>query len=144
MQFQVLKPYQVHKLWPIICPLLDKAVIHGRGEVWVDDILDLVLNNKMFVAVVIDNDEIILAIAAEVLYYPRRSVLNIAFAGGKRADVLAREFYPRFEEMARIMKTDAMQCSCRPSIVRLLKRLDPGVEEVYIVVEKRVSDENKS
>lgn len=135
---KLLTPKQVTAYWNEICPLLDKAVMHGRGELVVDDILDLVWAGRMFVSVVEEKEKIVLAIAAEMIYYPRKPVLNVAFVGGRAKDIYV-EVYARLEEMAKVLGAKAIQCYCRPSIAKLLTKAYDGVEEAYIVVEKKVA-----
>lgn len=139
---RVLPPNEVKARWLEIAPLLDKAVLHGRGELAVDDILDLVASQQMFVAGLEQEGRIHLAIAAEVIRYPRKRVLNLAFAGGTRSGTDASYIWDRLQEMARLLNASAVQCYCRESIARYLEKLQPDVERAYIVVEKKVADEN--
>lgn len=136
--FVLLTPKMVTARWNEVQPLLDSAVMHGRGELVVDDVLDLVWAGRMFVSVVKEDEKIVLAIAAEMMYYPRKPVLNLAFVGGK-AYPMYDEIYARLEEMAVILGAKAIQCYCRPAVAKLLKAAQPGVEEAYIVVEKKVA-----
>lgn len=135
--FKLLTPPQVKAKWTEISKLLNKAVIHGRGELMVDDILDLVLSGKMFVAVTETDDKIVLAIAAEIMYYPRKRVLNLAFGAGA-VSPMYDEIYEALAKMALILEADAIQCYCRKSVAKLLMKAYDGVEEAYIVVEKKV------
>ena len=59
--FKLLTPPQVKARWVEISNLLNKAVIHGRGELAVDDILDLVTSGRMFVAITETDGKIVLA-----------------------------------------------------------------------------------
>ncbi len=135
--FKLLTPPQVKARWVELSKLLNKAVIHGRGELTVDDVLELVLIGRMFVAVTEVNNEIILAIAAEIMYYPRKRVLNLAFGAGT-VSPMYNEIYEAIAKMAVILEADAIQCYCRKSVAKLLMKAYDGVEEAYIVLEKKV------
>lgn len=135
--FKLLTPPQVKARWIEISNLLNKAVIHGRGELAVDDILDLVTSGRMFVAITETDGKIVLAIAAEIMYYPRKRVLNLAFGAGI-VSPMYDEIYTALAEMAKVLEADAIQCYCRKSVAKLLMKAYDGVEEAYIVVEKKV------
>lgn len=138
MDFTVLLPKEVDAEWAQIRPLLMKAVVHGRGEVMVDDILDLVKKGQMFVAATRDGDKIVLAIAAEIVYYPRKRVLNLAFGGGSVSPIYD-QVYEGLAKMAKILDVNTIQCYCRPSVAKLLRTRYDDVEEAYIVLEKKVN-----
>ena len=117
--------------------LLNRAVVHNRGEMTVDDIVDLVDAGRMGVMVEMAGDDIALAVAFEVIPYPQRKVLNIAFVGGKNLQSLADQ-REKFHAIAKAFGADTMTCSCRPSMVRYLRRLSPDVQQAYVVLEWKV------
>ena len=125
--------------WTKIRPLLSSAIAKGRGEIEVDDVLDLAGQGRMSISVVWRDGSIALSIAAEVIHYPRRKVLNLAFAGGKDAKFVSDRFDEYLGEMARSLGADAVQCYCAPAVARLLKKMQPSAEEAYIVLERKVA-----
>lgn len=139
MKFEHLDFPRTVAEWPAIQPLLEQAVAHGRGEVHVSDILDLCADDRMTVSVLRDGPTIVLAIAAEVIQYPRKKILNLAFAGGRDARFVAHNYFGHLVEMAEKHKATAIQCFCRPSVARLLKQMRPDVEEAYTVMEKELA-----
>ncbi len=141
LTFKLLSFPEVIVEWATLRALLGMAVVHGRGELVVDDVLDLVGSDRMFVSVLREDGKTILAVAAEIIHFPRRKVLNLAFAGGVHADFVSEHFFAQLEEMALRKGADAIQCYCRPAVARLLKRLQPEAEEAYIVLEKAVKSE---
>lgn len=137
--FALLQPHDVHLHWPELRKLLGAAVAYTHGEIEVDDILDKVMQGKMFVSVLRKGEEIVLAIAAEIKCFPKQSVLNVAFAGGRDGKVMATQFYDQLEAMGKIFNVSAVQCYCRPAVARYLKRLFPDVQEAYVVMRKEVT-----
>lgn len=137
-KFRLLKPEEVARRWTEIRALLAKAIAHGEGETEVDDVKDLVLQNRMCVMVLEDEGVVDLALAAEVTKYPRKNVLNIAFVGGKNGRVVARRHYLSLEQIGRMFGCSAVQCYCRPAVARYLKRLFPDVREAYLVMRRDI------
>lgn len=134
----LLQPDQVEAAWPMLRELLAKAVQHGRGEVEVDDILTLALQRKMLIAVLLENGATVLALAAEITPYPRKTVLNIAFMGGHGAASSSAISYPFVDKLAQLVGADSIRCYCRESMARYLTRHQPGYERAYVVLEKEV------
>lgn len=137
-RFRLLKPDEVNRRWSEVRPLLQKAVAHGEGEMEVDDIKDLVLQNRMCVVVLEDDGVVDLALAAEVTKYPRKNVLNISYVGGKNGRVVARRHYLSLEQIGRLFGCSAVQCYCRPAVARYLKRLFPDVRAAYLVMRRDI------
>lgn len=136
--YKLLYPDQVRVNWPVIRSLLAKAVAHGRGELDVDDILPMVREGQMGVMVLEEGDKIVAAVAFEVLRYPRRKILNLAFAGGRGVKDIADQ-YDKIAIIAREVGATAVRCMCRPSVARLLKRVAPDTEQAYLVLERKVA-----
>lgn len=104
----------------------------------VDDVLDFVLKHRMCV-MVLENDGVVdLALAAEVTKYPRKSILNVAFVGGKNGKAVARRHYAALEQVGKMFGCASVQCYCRPSVARYLKRLFPDVREAYRVMRRDI------
>jgi len=137
-KFALLRPADVRTRWGEIAPLLAAAVAHGLGELEVDDILGLVEKNRMCVLVLEQDGVVELALAAEVARYPKKSVLRICYAGGKNGAVVARRYYPTLEQIGRVFGASAVECWCRPSVARYLKRLFPDVHQAYVVMQREV------
>lgn len=137
-KFRLLKPQEVAQRWPELRRLLQKAVSHGEGELEVDDIKDMVLQNRMCVLVLEDEGVVDLALAAEVTKYPRKNVLNISYVGGKNGRVVARKHYLSLEQIGRLFGCSAVQCYCRPAVARYLKQLFPDVRAAYLVMRRDI------
>lgn len=137
-EYMVLSPAQAEHHWPVIRELLAKAVDHGRGEVEVDDILVLAQSRKMFVVALMEDDRIVAALAAEVLAYPRKSVLNVAFLGGTGVAARSAQLIQFLDASARLLKASAVRCMCRESVARLAVRREPSVVRAYVVLEREV------
>ena len=87
MNIRLLHPDEVLRRWDELRYLLAFAVEQGRGELAVDDIRKLVLNGRMFVLGGFDDEgALCLAVTAEVVVYPRKTVLLVGFGAGKAHD----------------------------------------------------------
>lgn len=137
-EIELLTPEGVKENWPVLCELLGKAVAHNHGEMEVDDIPELVENRRMFVSVLRKDGEIVLAIAGEIMKYPREKVLNVSFAGGKDGKLVADHMWSHLEGIASVFNVAYVRAFCRPSMVRYLQQTLPGVECIYTVVQKRI------
>lgn len=138
--FQALSFAETVMQWPQLRPLLEQAVASARGEITVDDVLDLVAKDRMRVSVLRDEaDAIELAIATEIITYPRMRVLNIAFAGGRGAKEVVDRHIAELEALAREAGADRLRCFCRPSVARLLKRIAPRTVDAYTVLEREIA-----
>lgn len=137
--FELLTFPQTVAEWPVIRPLLERAVVHGRGELVVEDILKLVSQDRMFISVLRSDHQIALAVAAEIIHYPRRKVLNLAFAGGRDSRIVSERYFDQLREMALRLGADRIQCHCREAVARLLKQMRPKAQVAYIILEEEVA-----
>jgi len=102
------------------------------GEFDADDLLLLAQEGRMFIGIVRDGDEPLMAFAFEFLEYPRLVALNIAAMAGRRVDEAMRELWPTFRQFARLAGADCIQASCGPGMARMLG--SHGFGEVYQVM----------
>lgn len=137
--FTLLTPKKLVVRWKEVRPLLQRAVVHNKGELIVDDVIDLVWQGKMFVAVLEEDEKILLVVAAEVIYFPKRKVMNLVLVGGTGTTILREQFHERLLQMAKTLEVQAIRCYCRDSVMRLLQRLDLKITKAYNVLELEVS-----
>jgi len=133
MQAMILRGDQIETQFAQVRAMFDRCVRKAvRGEFDSDDLLRLAQAQKMYIGVVRDGGEPVMAMAFEFIEYPQRMVLNIAALAGQRiADVMA-ELWPTFQRFARAAGADGIQASCSPSMARILRR--QGFNKVYEVM----------
>lgn len=138
---QVLNPEQVYEQWWQLSELLKPAVDCGHGELKVTDILELVDKRKMFIAVMRerDGDEIAVALACEIVKYPRMTALHVSYVGGKPlALTRGKSLYSALEGVAKTLECSMIQGLCGPAQTRYFSRVF-GLKPVYTVLRKEVS-----
>jgi hypothetical protein len=137
----VLTPEQVFEQWWQLSELLQPAVDAGYGEMTVTDILERVEKGHMFIAVIREHEgeEIDVALACEIIKYPRKHVLNVAYLGGKPLALTRGKFlYATLEGIAKTVECSMIQGLCGPAQTRYFRRLF-GLKPVYTVLRKEVS-----
>ena len=138
---EVLNPEQVKEQWWQIAPLLALAVSKNDGELLLEDIPKLVVDRQMFIGVVREapGEEIQLVLAGDVVIYPRKKVLNVAFVGGKPlVQSRAKHLYPVLEDIARKLGCTTIQGQCGPGATRFYTRL-MGMTPTYTILRKEVT-----
>lgn len=118
----------------------DRAAIHfepvvaeaARGEFIVKDIKRLCDENRALIAVVLDGDKVILAMAFEFIFYPRMTACNIIALGGSRLEESANQFFITFKEWLYGIGVTVIEASCSSVMSRLLRRY--GFAKTYEVM----------
>lgn len=126
--FRLIPREELSACWPELRERLMPAVNAGRGELEVDDILDLALQGRMFVFA-----DDALAVTVEFMHYPRKTVMLVGFGAGKVRDV--RAVRDTLEAAARHMDATSIQTYCQnPAMTRYYRRF--GMEPAYTLLEK--------
>jgi len=119
--------------FPQVRALFERCVNRAvKGEFDADDLLRLAQDGCMFIGIVRDDDEPVMAFAFEFLEYPRLVALNIAALAGERIAEVMRDIWPSFRQFARQAGADCIQASCSAAMARMLQR--QGFTEVYHVM----------
>ena len=134
-RLHLLTPQQVHDVWSVLKPILLTVEPHCHGEICVDDIPQLIDDQKAFALVMSEGGEACLVGIMEILKYPRKTVMNTIMVAGR--DI--RYFFTDCrDDIARIAKFFGASCIrgyMRPSVSRLLQMSTPRAREIYSVVE---------
>jgi hypothetical protein len=75
-------PALIDRLWPDLLPFLEPAIARCGGLYLPEDVKEFCVDTKMQLWAVVRDDAIAGALVTEVVVYPRRKCLWIAFAGG--------------------------------------------------------------
>lgn len=114
---------------PLFIPVVEEA---ARGEFTVSDIKRLCEEKRATVAVAIENDKVILAMAFEFIFYPKQTACNVIAMGGTRMAEAESLFFVTFKEWCKSMGVTVIEASCSPSMSRLMRRF--GFQKTYEVV----------
>lgn len=73
---------EVECVWPIVEPMIQKALDRGRGEYLTEDIKGYLLDRKMQLWAAINDGEIKAVCLTEICIFPRLKVCRLVLAGG--------------------------------------------------------------
>lgn len=128
---------QVDTFWPFARPLLERCVKETmHGELEIDDIRALVVAQKAFLFV-LTNDrtgtnpdlDVRLALAVEIIQYPRLPTLNVLALGGTDLSLFHKQFWKQFCGWAYMNGVRAIDGWVGPAMRRVLTRF--GFKQVY-------------
>lgn len=95
----------LHAVWPIVGPMLDKAVATAAGKLDIDDVLEQALADVYVVWMVVVGDEPVAAITSRIIEYPKCKAMALDWVGGTR---MKEWFIP----VMRGMKEHAVRNGC--------------------------------
>ncbi len=112
-------------IWHEVKPLIDKVLNRTNGEMLSEDVLNLLLNRKqhLFIGGDVEKDEILSALVAEIINYPRKKVFRIitwSTKSGRDADFWLTLF-DTIEDFARNQNCVSIEAWARKGLARRLK-----------------------
>lgn len=124
--------------WPHCEKHFDRVVNEAaRGEFETEDIFRLTAEGRMCIALVIEDNQVILAMAFEFIFYPRKTACNIVALGGSRLRECEHQFFVTFKEWCKTLGVTVLEASCSSSMSAILSRY--GFEKTYEVVRHELS-----
>lgn len=119
--------------WDGAEPHLQRVVSGAtHGEFLTQDIYALVKEGRMHLAIVLDVDSVVLAMAFEFVLYPRMTACNIVALGGSRLKEIEAAFFVAFRDWCKSAGITVIEASCSSSMSEKLRRF--GFEKTYEVV----------
>jgi hypothetical protein len=119
-------------VWPQVAPLIAKALSYSRGELNVDDVLHLLLEQLMQLWVANDNTgRVEMCVVTQIINYPRKRFLRIVVLAGSQSYRWERG-WELIAAWARQLGCDGVESFARPGIARLYKKL--GFRSYYSMV----------
>lgn len=95
----------LHAVWPVVGPMLNKAVATAAGKLDLDDVLEQALNDVYVVWMVVVGDEPVAAVTSRIIQYPKCKAMALDWVGGTR---MKEWFVPTM----RAMKEHAVRNGC--------------------------------
>lgn len=120
--------------WPATKPLLEKCIKRAmHGEMTIDDLYNAALAGKMYIFV-FKNDKTItksvkLALALEIVNYPRIPAMNVVSLGGNDLDALHGKFWKMICGWAYMNGVRVIEGLVSPAMERVISRY--GFKPVY-------------
>ena len=136
----LVKPEFVPDIWSRVRSLIDEALAHTIGELHSSDILKMILNEKEFLWVGVENDDIKSALVAEVVNYPRKRILRIVvWTVDQDSDFDAWiKHLHIIEDFARTAECSQLEAWARKGLTRKL-----NWEHEYSVISKQIKPKRK-
>jgi hypothetical protein len=93
----------VESMWPVIGPMLEKAVKHSSGCYELEDVLAEIKTGQQQLWVAWDDDAKRVDAAMTTMFdqYPRKKTLKVVFVGGTRMKTWLKEFIELVEQHAK-------------------------------------------
>lgn len=132
-----IAPEHINDAWEHIGPEFERALQYARGELSIVDVYKQLVTGMMQAWEIVEEDEPRLVFVTEIVNYPQYRAVRIVLAAG-RGLKNAREFQRNFEAWALSNGCLEIECCCRPSMVRFLKRIYPEFAPVYTVLRKNL------
>jgi hypothetical protein len=122
------------KYWTYTKPLLEKCVKRSmHGEMTADDIYNLALQGKVYIFVVKCDKGLMpsvkLALALEIVVYPRLSAMNILALGGEHLQEFYSMYWKRLCGWAFMNGVRAIEGYVSPAMERIISRY--GFKNTY-------------
>jgi hypothetical protein len=92
-------------IWPIVSPMLARAVDTSPGKLSVDDIIAGAYQGSYVIWVIVVDEEIIASVTTRIIDYPKCRAMALDWVGGKRM----REW---FGPAMRVIKEHAVRNQC--------------------------------
>lgn len=126
-------PQLLEQYWSLAEPHFQRSVTEAtNGEFGMDDLRAMAASGKLLVFVITDGERVELALAAELLKYPRLPVLNIVALGGKSTKTNYKKFWKHFVGWAYMSGVASIQGLVSPAMQRFTRSM--GFKPVYTVV----------
>jgi hypothetical protein len=134
--WQIL-PEHINDAWEHIGPQFERALEYARGEIALVDVYKQLVVGFMQAWEVVEDDEPKLVFVTEIINYPQYRAVRIVLAAGRDLKD-AKDFQRNFEAWALTNGCLEIECCCRPSMVRFLRKLYPEFAPVYTVLRKNL------
>lgn len=126
-----LNPAFLDQEWPKVSPMLDSGFMYSEGELDISQLRMLCARGDAFIMVCMAEGQIIGALALEIVQYPNFRAANVISAGGR--GIYNAKYWEMLRAWLKDMGVSKVQGNCRPSVARLLKRME-GFRTAYELV----------
>ena len=134
-EFHYIPHDYVLNIWGEVEPLVNKALKHNDDELTSDDVLQNLLDRSSVLWVGVQGKEILMAVVAEFVVFPRKKALRIltwATKSGYDYELWMKEF-PKIEHFAKVNGCSFIEAWTRKGLAKKL-----NWEFSYSVVRKQI------
>ena len=132
--------YQVHpnelpKIWPIVAPMLQRAVDLDPDLITIEQVEYLVRTGRSFLLVWDDPDEGITgAVTVDIIDYPRERVAHVNLMGGK--GIVRTHVFEEAKNWMRLMGATTTQCWAKGTLVQMYEKM--GMTNTHQVMREKL------
>jgi len=138
MQINGIEPDMVEVMWPNVVEHVESACKHSNGELDTDGILLDLIDDKMRLIVMRNEDGIVAVMTIKINYFDTgKKVLTIVTTGGDNIDDWVNEIDQALTEISKREKCSEIYIVGRAGWTRKLKRLDYNT--IHTTVSKKVA-----
>jgi hypothetical protein len=132
--------YQVHpnelpKVWPIVAPMLQRAVDLDPDLITIEQVEYLVRTGRSFLLVWDEPEEGITgAVTVDIIDYPRERVAHVNLMGGK--GIVRTHVFEEAKNWMRLMGATTTQCWAKGTLVQMYEKM--GMTNTHQVMREKL------
>lgn len=130
MKMTLYAPEEIPEIWqhtePHFRRVVEKAV---HGEFTTDDLKKMAEKGSLYVVLVWEADTVALAMAFEIIRYPRATAANVVAMGGRNMQKAMDAYQGKLAQALRQVGAQWVTCSVSRSMARLCERV--GFKTIY-------------
>lgn len=134
---RMVLPPEVAHVWGIAGPMLDTAIAHSDGNLWLVDVLYRILGGQDQLWIAEDGGKIVACAVTQILAFPRKKLLSLPFVAGTNLDAW-KHHEGMLIEYAKANGCVGLEGYARQGWAR---RATPGWYPVYTVIRKGIGNE---
>jgi len=132
-----ITPKMIPLVWHTVSHMVEMAIEHSNGELYLDDIYKRLLDNEMLLLTVSEGDRIIASLTVEKRDFPSgKRIMNVTTAGGADLHIWMESVNRAIDDLAKEHECSEIYIIGRPGWMRMLKNI--GYEKIHTVVSKKI------
>lgn len=113
---------QLPQVWPIVAPMLQRAIDLDPELVTIEQVEYAIRTNKSFLLVWIDDEEGITgAVTVDIIDFPRERVAHVNLMGGK--GIVRDHVFKEAQDWMRACGATTAQCWAKGSLVQMYEKM---------------------
>jgi hypothetical protein len=134
-QMQIVPPNYIHQVWDKIESFFDRAMLAGTDDYNVDQLKMLLVDGKQTLFVFVEEENIIGALAVELINFPNHRIAHTSAVGGK--EIFDENTIKQYEDWCRAQNATKIRAFAKDAQARLYK-MKMKFDIVTHVVEKKL------
>jgi hypothetical protein len=131
MTLQYVNPAQLPQAWPVVAPLLQRAIDVDPTATTIEQVEHSIRTGKCHLLVWVELDEGITgAVTVDFIDYPRERVAHVNLMGGK--GIVREHVFEDAKKWMRSMGATKAQCWCKENLVPMYQKM--GMENTHHVM----------